>query len=259
MIAARQLLLAERTAVKAITAMESNLFVKNYGDADLAEAEFQRTLAVYEQVARSNPSRLRIARPIEVKNSTVYFERIKGCFNLRKSICRLCVDTEILYHVGQALAELHLALNPQLNSLDDNINIHGDLSATNVLYQPSTGLVYIVDFAPYRYDRSESYSYAAAYRDLAHIVLTLEIKYPMHKIYLLARKKNEEMSCRFWSGYESIIGRKIDRNKLFAYIIDDIDLSIRRSALKNPISRRVWGKLFKRAKQRYISRKELAT
>lgn len=239
--------------------MSKSYFVKKYAKPQLAQAEFERTLAIYNQVTPANPTRLRIARPIEVEGSTVYFEKITNCVNLRKLIYKPNVDTQVLYHVGEALAELHLALNPQIKSLDDNIHIHGDFSATNVLYQPSTNSVYIVDFAPYRYDRSESYSYASAYSDLAHIVLTLEIKYPLYRIYLLARKKNKEMSAKFWTGYENVIGKKIDRNKLFEYIIGDIDVATRRFAQRNPISRLVWVRLFKQAKKWYVNQKDSAT
>lgn len=233
--------------------MSQNLFVKKHRNLQLARAEFDRTLEVYNLVTAANPTYLRIARPIKVKDSTVYFEKVTGCVNLRKFICRLFIDTQILYRVGQALAELHLALNPTLSSLDDSIHIHGDFSATNVLYGASSNLVYIVDFSRYRYDVSESYSYGPAYRDLAHIVLTLEIKYPLHKIYLLARRKNEEMSVKFWAGYENIIAGKIDRKRLFEYIIKDIDFARSRFERKNPVSRLVWTQLFDRAKKRYLN------
>lgn len=233
--------------------MSEDLFVKKHRNGQLAQAEFDRTLEIYNLVTAAKPTYLRIARPINVKDSTVCFEKVTGCVNLRKLICRLRIDTQILYRVGQALAELHLALNPALSSLDDSIHIHGDFSATNVLYSPSSSWVYIVDFARYRHDVSESYSYGPAYRDLAHIVLTLEIKYPLHKIYLLARRKNKEMSAKFWAGYDNIITGRIDRKKLFEYIIKDIDFARSRFEQKNPVSCLVWTRLFDRAKKRYVN------
>ena len=236
--------------------MKQDWFAKNYRNPQLARAEFERTLDVYDKVAEAKPLRLRIAKPMKVNNSTAYFERITDCINLRKLICNIRVDTEVLYYTGQALAELHSALNPQINCLDENISIHGDFSATNVLYMPSKNLIYIVDFAPYRYDNSESYSYAPAYRDLAHLVLTLEIKYPIYKIHLVARKKNREMSAMFWEGYENVIGRKIDRDKLYEFVIKEIESTKKLFRKRHLLTRFVWTKVFDRTMQRYINLKE---
>ncbi len=233
---------------------DTNLFAKKLESSLMAQKEFERTIAVYKKVSDANPLRLRIAKPVKVENSTVYFEKMAGWVNVRKLTCKLRVDTKILYYVGQAIAELHLALNQGLGSLDENVNIHGDFWTNNALYMPSKHLVSIIDFAPSTYNKSESYSHGLIYRDLAHVIFSLEIKYPVHKLYLLARRKNKEMSSRFLAGYEQVIGQRVTSQKLSEHIVKDIDfVSKKVFTKKNPISRFVWTRIFEQAKRRYVN------
>jgi len=233
--------------------MATETFEKKYKTSRAAKLEFERTAAIYDQVSLAKPRHLRIAKPFKLEGDTICFEKIIDGIDVRKLICKFRVNTNVLHYVGLALAELHLAINPPINSLEENIHIHGDFTASNTLYVPAKNLVYIIDFAPHFSNKSESYCYGSAYNDLAHIVLALEIKYPMHKLFLLLRKKNRELSNRFFAGYEEAIGKKIDKEKLEQYIVRDIDIIRHRFSQKNPLSSFVWTRLFDKAKREYIN------
>jgi len=231
---------------------KTGVFAKQHASSESARTEYERTVDVYRQVQQAQPRYLRVAKPLGIENNTVYFEHITGCVNLRTLICRWHVELDVLYLVGQALAELHLALNPDLKNLNQRLHIHGDFSAVNVLYHRRNRLIYLVDFARYHLDDSDSYCYGPAYRDLAHLVITLEIKYPMYQLYLVARTQNKRMSRTFWAGYDALIGGKIDYERLKDAVIADIDVAISRARRRNILSRLIWTSVARRVRQQYL-------
>lgn len=229
-----------------------NLFTKRFDNSQTAREEYERTCEVCELLKDKKPLRLRIARPVKVEGKVVYYENIGDCVNLREMVCRYRVDAKILFYVGQALAELHLALNPKIYNLDEKVRIHGDFSACNVLYVPTKKLVYVVDFSPSPDDDPDSYSWSMVYRDMGYMIFNIVVKYPIYKLYLYARKENKEMLSEFLAGYESIAGRKIQQDKLAEHIVDRIITNKFVFKRKNPISRFVWTRYFDRVIRCYM-------
>jgi hypothetical protein len=117
-------------------------------------------------------------------------------------------------------------------------------------------IVYIVDFAAAGFDQSKTYSYGSVYEDLAWIIITIEIKYPPHKVYLLARKNNRELSRSFIKGYEDTIGIRIDRNSLIESLENRLTEYIRFFEQKNILSRLFWTWQFNRAIKTYTLEKQ---
>ncbi len=232
--------------------MTNDLFTKKLGDKKFAQAEFQRTLDVYNDFCSKKTKYLRIAKPIKMEEDIVFFENLDTCLNMRDVICKFSVDLELLFYVGYALGELHMLLNPDSFTLENEINIHGDFWSRNVLFDPSTKLVYIIDFSPSVYNKSQSYSHDYAYVDLANMIRGLEVKYPIYKPHLLFRtRKNSLMSAKFIEGYEKATNRTVKPQRLSEYIVNNIVSNKKIFQLKNPISSFIWTKLFDRAIKRY--------
>ncbi len=238
---------------------DTDYFAKEYEDRESAEAEFHRTEEIYKAIEGKQDIRLRVARPVRIVDNTVYFEKITGCVDLRKLLCKFRIGSrllDILYKTGQGLAQLHIALNPEINSLEQKLHIHGDFHLSNVLYSLSEDIAYIVDFAAAGFNRSKTYSYGSIYDDLSWMIITIEIKYPPHKVYLLARKKNKELSKSLIKGYEDTIGIRIDQKTLAASLEKHLTEYIRFFKQKNFLSRLFWTWQFKRAIKTYTLEKE---
>jgi len=229
---------------------QSGYFAKQYEEREAAEAEFSRTAGIYDALQRKRNLCVRTAHPIRIVGNTVYFEKITGCVDLRKLVCRLRIDSrllDILYKTGRALAQLHLALNPEMKSLDKHVHIHGDFHLSNVLYSLSEDVAYMIDFAPPGFNQRKCYCYGSIYHDLAWMILTIEVKYPPHKIYLLARKDNERLSNSFIKGYEDAVGMKVDERKLAKYLKKALTRLMQNVQRKNVFSRLFWTWQCKRA------------
>jgi hypothetical protein len=108
---------------------DTDYFAKKYDDREAAESEFRRTEEIYNALEGRQNIRLRVARPIRIVDNTVYFEKITGCVDLRKLVCKFRISSrllDILYKSGEGLAQLHLALNGEIHSLEEDLCIHGD-------------------------------------------------------------------------------------------------------------------------------------
>lgn len=243
--------MAQQSVTIAVTGMKqqqnhNSHFVKECESPEQARAEYERACWVYRRLEDSGVSCLRVACPIKYEGRNVYFERITGCVSLRKLICRIDVDESILYKVGKALGQFHKALNPDMENLDQDLEIHGDFWAQNILYSPLDGLVWIVDFSPPRFGTEEHQQQGTAYEDLAPMIIVLEIKYPLDRIYLLARKKNRQLVKSFLKGYEDEIGIKLDYARLADCVQKWLKAYIRVFEQKNMISRFLWTRRFSR-------------
>ena len=233
-----------------------SFFAKVYQDPQAAKAEFSRSLEVSEKLKQRECRYLRVPRPIRVCDNTVYFEKVLDCMNLRRLICRWNVNRDIMYDVGRALAELHQAINPRIEDLRHNMNIHGDFWAANVLYSISDNHVYIVDFEPPGFAKpGREHSYGSAYDDLSPMIISLEVKYPLHRAYLLMRRKNRELSAGFLKGYEEAIGMKIDHSGLAACLEQWLMVYTRVFENKNVLSRIFWTRVFRRFVRFYSRQK----
>jgi Ser/Thr protein kinase RdoA (MazF antagonist) len=147
-------------------------------------------------------------------------------------------------------------LNPEIHSIDQEVYIHGDFHLSNVLYSLSEDVAYIVDFAPPGFSQSKSYCYGSIYDDLAWMIILIEVKYPPHRVYLLARKNNKKLSKSFIKGYEDAIGMRVDQRRLATYLEKGLTQRIENVQRKNVLSRLFWTWQFKRAINAYGCRKQ---
>ena len=228
-----------------------NQFIKKCESPEQAREEYERALWIHEQLQGSSVSCLQVARPSRHEGRNVYYERITGCVSLRKLICRIDIDESILFKVGRALAQFHKALNPGMENLDQDLKIHGDFWAENVLYSPLDDLVWVVDFSPPHFSREENQQQGTAYEDLAPMIVDLEIKYPLNRVYLLARKKNRQLAESFLKGYEDEIGIKLDCIRLADCVRKWLKAYIRVFEQKNIVSRLFWTRRFRRSVKTY--------
>ena len=232
--------------------MSTDMFVKKAQSPQAAQREFDRTVHVHETVAEHQTSVLRIARPIKLDGRRIYLERLHGWARVRQLICRHNPDTDMLFKVGQALAELHLALNGPVTDPAATVEVHGDFWAANAMYSPCEQRVCICDFGTPQFNSSPSYCHRTVYDDMAPFIINLEIKYPLQRIYLLARiRTNRQMTDAFLAGYEHVMDKPVDRRQLAMHIVDWCQTYAEVFRHKNPLSRTIWMYRFQTAAQRY--------
>ena len=200
-------------------------FEKRFDDAEWAAFEFRRAQHIYDAVMESKTRWLRIARPLRYEGGTVFYEPVPDAYTLREVVCSGSPETVVFRQTGQAVGELHQALNPDKDLLADVCEIHGDLWTSNVLFSRSTEGVYFVDFAPPMAgprDRSEDYCVDRVYRDLGRMVTDIRVKYPLAKAYLIARPVNRLLVKELIGGYEAQIGASIAEDALADYTVQSL-------------------------------------
>lgn len=203
----------------------TTLFEKRFDDAEWAAFEFRRAQHIYDAVMESKTRWLRIARPLRYEGGSVFYERVPDAYTLREVVCSHRPAASAFRQTGQAVGELHQALNPDKDLLSDVCEVHGDLWTSNVLFSRSTEGVYFVDFAPPMAgprDKVEEYCADRVYRDLGRMVTDIRVKYPLAKAYLIARAANRALVSELIGGYEAQIGASISKEALADYTVQSL-------------------------------------
>jgi len=195
-------------------------FEKCFGDAEWAAFEFRRAQRIYSAVMERNTCLLRIARPLRCEGCSVFYERVPDAYTLREVVCSKRPAPSVFRQTGQALGELHQALNPDKDLLSEVCEVHGDMWTSNVVLSRSSEGVYLVDFTPPIVGprgNMASYCMDRVYQDLGRMVTDIRVKYPFAKAYLIARSLNRVLVNELISGYEAQIGASIADETLAEY------------------------------------------
>jgi len=197
-------------------------FEKRFDDAEWAAFEFRRAQHIYDAVMESKTRLLRIARPLRCEGCSMFYERVPDAYRLRDVLCSGRSALSAFRQTGQAVGELHEALNPDKDLLADVCEIHGDFWTGDVLFSRSTEGIYLVDFAPPMAGpraKAKGYCRDRVYRDLAGIITDIRVKYPLGKVYLIGRPANRLLVNEFIGGYEAQIGTSIAEEVLANHMV----------------------------------------